>query len=694
MADQWLYSRDGNDHGPVSSSTLVELAKNGQLLPSDLLWKEGMAEWKPASSFPKLFPSKADSAMPVIVVEDSNKAKELGGGAANKTMANKVASTLKSQAQTASRLAVLSAEKTKIVTVSLPLAYAALGRYFFESRTEEETFADVFKELDGIASAIAENARPIPKPKEASLTEKAKTLASQGMQLANSQKLVLQQNTLFVKLGKQAYAKQGEQAGPETLVKAIGPLVKRLATLERELAANIRKAGGKKRLGLMAAGILCGVFLIGWMLRENFGVRRGTQSQSAANHSIASRRKTTKEQKAGKATAYEARSGQQPSATRATPAEESTGASRQSAGPSSNSNTNAFATEYTAMIQDRQQRTCAEVYCALERYMNNGSILPQSRTYDLTLAEIGDRYGMTTSSNRGNTVVSYKWDWRAAGPQVPLSTWEQICGATRAVPLTKHGEGFTDADVQNLRNSWGDRLKEIAYEAVDGTLLLVGTTNKSPLGGEVFRPHVVIVIPSDDPARRALKDVVKRKFRSPPSAEKDAGSAMASGEATKEDHKVQQINKRLIELQAELDALRAKEGQRLNRLSNRDPRAGDYSSEDVAKAYYHREKIAKEIRSLEREKERIRMAEADERNPRSKLSPYEKGRIDGVTRAKNTKAYVTTFPDTLDERAAVFWFEDVPKYKKAAEASEYWKGYYETAIQQWAKEGLPMLGVP
>jgi hypothetical protein len=114
----------------------------------------------------------------------------------------------------------------------------------------------------------------------------------------------------------------------------------------------------------------------------------------------------------------------------------------------------------------------------------------------------------------------------------------------------------------------------------------------------------------------------------------------------------------------------------------------------VTKAYYRREKIADEIRLLEGEKERIRMAEADERNPRSKLSPYQRGCLDGVTRAKNTKAYVTTFPHTLDERVAAFWFEDVPKYRKAAEASEYWKGFYETAIKQWAKEGLPMLGSP
>ena len=87
MADQWLYSRDGTDHGPVPSSTLVELAKNGELLPTDLRWKEGMAEWKPASSFPKLFPPQASAdEMPVFVVTDNKPktAHQSGGGTAKK----------------------------------------------------------------------------------------------------------------------------------------------------------------------------------------------------------------------------------------------------------------------------------------------------------------------------------------------------------------------------------------------------------------------------------------------------------------------------------------------------------------------------------------------------------------------------------------------------------------------------------
>ena len=45
MADQWYYGRDGQHAGPVTSQKLKELVDNGDLQPSDLIWKEGLSEW-------------------------------------------------------------------------------------------------------------------------------------------------------------------------------------------------------------------------------------------------------------------------------------------------------------------------------------------------------------------------------------------------------------------------------------------------------------------------------------------------------------------------------------------------------------------------------------------------------------------------------------------------------------------------
>lgn len=55
MTQQWYYSRDGKEHGPVSSAVLIEMAKNGDLLPTDLLRKEGTEKPRPAAGFQKLF---------------------------------------------------------------------------------------------------------------------------------------------------------------------------------------------------------------------------------------------------------------------------------------------------------------------------------------------------------------------------------------------------------------------------------------------------------------------------------------------------------------------------------------------------------------------------------------------------------------------------------------------------------------
>jgi hypothetical protein len=59
MASQWFYQRDGIENGPVSSPELTQLAASGKLKPVDLIWKEGMSEWVPASRLTKLFPTVA-----------------------------------------------------------------------------------------------------------------------------------------------------------------------------------------------------------------------------------------------------------------------------------------------------------------------------------------------------------------------------------------------------------------------------------------------------------------------------------------------------------------------------------------------------------------------------------------------------------------------------------------------------------
>ena len=64
MAEQWFYSVAGTKQGAVSSKELVALARSGKLCPTDLVWKDGMAEWQPAGKVKGLFPATPAAVAP------------------------------------------------------------------------------------------------------------------------------------------------------------------------------------------------------------------------------------------------------------------------------------------------------------------------------------------------------------------------------------------------------------------------------------------------------------------------------------------------------------------------------------------------------------------------------------------------------------------------------------------------------
>ncbi len=70
METRWYYTEQGQRLGPVSSTQLKQLAASGRLQPSDMLWKEGMAQWAAASQVNGLFSAatKAATVPPPIPV--------------------------------------------------------------------------------------------------------------------------------------------------------------------------------------------------------------------------------------------------------------------------------------------------------------------------------------------------------------------------------------------------------------------------------------------------------------------------------------------------------------------------------------------------------------------------------------------------------------------------------------------------
>jgi len=55
VSQEWYYSVDGGRQGPVSPAELKKLAEAGKISESDLVWKDGMADWVAAKSIKGLF---------------------------------------------------------------------------------------------------------------------------------------------------------------------------------------------------------------------------------------------------------------------------------------------------------------------------------------------------------------------------------------------------------------------------------------------------------------------------------------------------------------------------------------------------------------------------------------------------------------------------------------------------------------
>jgi hypothetical protein len=72
-SDEWYYTVNGAKAGPVSSSKLKQLSHEGKLTPNDHVWKEGMSDWRQASTIKGLFdvPSSAAPIIPPPVVRPS-----------------------------------------------------------------------------------------------------------------------------------------------------------------------------------------------------------------------------------------------------------------------------------------------------------------------------------------------------------------------------------------------------------------------------------------------------------------------------------------------------------------------------------------------------------------------------------------------------------------------------------------------
>jgi hypothetical protein len=263
MAAEWHYSKDGKKTGPISAQELKSLADSGGLLPTDLVWKEGMSEWKQAGSInglflagqrPKVPPASPQIKVPPTLPETTNR------------------QSLADAAKGAAQYAAKQTERTKLVNLTLPSLYQALGRHAFTSPAFRAEFAEVFQQLDQVQTEQAEVKGRTPVETK-SLGDKAKAMAGQAMDAAQTQKLSLRQSSLFAALGKSVYDKHEAASGPQELVKPIADSVARLAILDTELDALSSSKDGTwitpKRLVIVVGVAIVLTVLVFVVKREN-----------------------------------------------------------------------------------------------------------------------------------------------------------------------------------------------------------------------------------------------------------------------------------------------------------------------------------------------------------------------------------------------------------------------------------------
>lgn len=271
MAAQWHYSKGGERHGPVSSEQLKQLAASGQIQPTDLVWRDGMAEWQKASAVKGLFPSQTSSpAEPPPIPKNephhvANPVSPTAVPAAGESEKRGLLGTLSSLGRAAQTAAVVAAKKTeraKITNIDLPKAYAALGRDVHGRGAYREEFADLYHQINDALARLRNLEGDSSKQPNlpATLADKAKAAAVATKQKAEAQAIGLQLSRLMSKLGEAVYQRHGNAAGSPETTGPIANLLSRTSTLDAEVEQQRQASGGRfitRRRVVVAAVLAC-----------------------------------------------------------------------------------------------------------------------------------------------------------------------------------------------------------------------------------------------------------------------------------------------------------------------------------------------------------------------------------------------------------------------------------------------------
>lgn len=238
--EEWHYAKDGQQFGPISAADLKRLATTGELSATDLVWKDGMADWKKAASIKGLFLiGQSATSSPPPVPKSASDSSDSKGGSKKSNVAEAVKSDLTDivgAAKKAKDLTVAHARKTQISQMSLPNAYFCLGKDVLANERFREEFSDLFDKIAATNDEIVKvKTSADERPPATDLKGKVKSGAVQLMAKGQTTKLGLQRDSLIRELGKRAYESHGDSAGPPELVSPVQNAIEELSRLDSQI---------------------------------------------------------------------------------------------------------------------------------------------------------------------------------------------------------------------------------------------------------------------------------------------------------------------------------------------------------------------------------------------------------------------------------------------------------------------------
>lgn len=232
---QWIYIKDGQEHGPVSFPHLQSLHDTGQLSGDDIVRPFGspVTESRP-------FSEVLMRETQLRLASPGEGEQEPPGGESTRRPVDWIKEKVDAwtaAASVAARRGVLQARRYRVANSQLPTAYLQLGRVIRDRGQYRHEFNDLYQELDDLAEEVAQlDPGDTAKTEFPSLIDQVRDFAARLTGYPQREMLASHARSILRELGRKAYDQYGDQAGPEHLVAEIRRLRTRLERLDEELA--------------------------------------------------------------------------------------------------------------------------------------------------------------------------------------------------------------------------------------------------------------------------------------------------------------------------------------------------------------------------------------------------------------------------------------------------------------------------